>query len=311
MTDLPPVLKSAPFSVQFALEQNVRRSRLRRDDLHAPFRGTRSLAQIESHSDRAHAFASIMRTGQVFSHGTAAVLWGFWLPTRLEMDELIDVTSIGPSRPVRMRGVRGHHAETGSLGLTVRDGLPVTTATDTLRALSPLLTLGELTEAGDSLVRRKNPLATIDEVHALISRHAGQRGSRALAAAIPLVRAGCDSPRETRLRLLLLDFGFPEPVVNAVVSKMGAEKRRFGDMVYLEWMVIVEYDGEYHWKSAAQRAADIDRREQLVREGWLIVQVVSAHMTDPSSIARRVNEALRSRGWRPKRGSKSRLLLEN
>ena len=118
---------------------------------------------------------------------------------------------------------------------------------------------------------------------------------RNLRDAFAEVRAGCDSPRETRLRILLVRGGLPEPVVNAIVSLAG-QRLRFGDLVYREWKVIVEYDGVHHF-SPAQRASDILRLEQLRADGWIIVIVIAAHLENPALIVSRVAAALRSRGW--------------
>ena len=60
----------------------------------------------------------------------------------------------------------------------------------------------------------ERPPATLDELRDAVARHAGRRGHRALVAALELVRPGTDSPAETELRLDLVEFGLPEPVVN-------------------------------------------------------------------------------------------------
>ncbi|NYF10957.1 hypothetical protein HDC94_002113 [Leifsonia sp. AK011] len=178
-----------------------------------------------------------------------------------------------------------------------RAGLPVTAPLDAFRALSTRLSVWELVAAGDSLVRRVDPLLTMVELERAIGRHAGNRGNRALRVALPLVRTGCDSARETLLRLILVSGGLPEPAVNPIVSLPG-ERLRLGDLVYESWKVIVEYDGRHHLTDE-QVSADILRLEQLTRAGWTVVRVVNRHLDDHHSIVRRVGSALRSAGWRP------------
>ncbi len=60
--------------------------------------------------------------------------------------------------------------------------------------------------------------------------------------------------------------------------------------------MIVEYDGRHHL-TAAQRAADILRLEQLAREGWTTVVVLAEHLATPSTVVTRVAQALRANGW--------------
>jgi hypothetical protein len=186
-------------------------------------------------------------------------------------------------------------------------GLPVTSPVDTWRQLSAELTIDELIEAGDSLVRRHAPLATLAELGQAVERHAGRRGAANLARALPHVRADADSPRETRVRLLLVRAGLPEPAVNLVVSRPGAPKTRFGDLVYSEWRVIVEYDGQHHRSDPARYAVDVLRLEELAHDRWTVVRVLAEHLADPRSVVLRVEAALRSAGWRPSRSKLQQL----
>jgi len=203
-----------------------------------------------------------------------------------------------------MRGVRGFRAASARLALV--DGLPLTAAADTWCQLGQVLSLDELIAAGDSLVRRKSPLCTTEELRAAAVRRSGARGMALVWRALPEVRAGCDSPRETQLRLVLRRARLPEPEINAVVSRPG-ERLRFGDIVFRVWKVITEYDGGHHFSSPKQYAADIVRLEELARAGWTVVRVLAAHLDDPAGIVERVERALTDNGWR--RGSSRDQLL--
>lgn len=286
-----------PLSTADALDQGVTPAQLRRPVLPAPFRGVRTPEAPTTHLERIRAYAPLLRAGHAFSHVSAAVLWNLWLPAWCEFATTVDVTSIGAARPARMAGVRGHHADIGTVDITVFEGLRVTSPLDTFRCLAPSLTIDELVAAGDSLVQRCRPLLTLAELDRVIGRHAGNRGNKKLRVAMSFVRVGCDSPRETDLRLVLVRAGLPEPVVNAIVSAPG-ERLRYGDLVYPEWKVIVEYDGRGHLEPA-QVASDILRLEQLTRAGWVVIRVVHEHFADPHSIVRRVRDALLAAGWRP------------
>ena len=206
-----------------------------------------------------------------------------------------------------MVGVRGHHASVAEV--TLVDGLPVTTPAETWCGLGTLLELDELIAAGDGLLRRKSPLCSREDLFTALERNRGRRGMAATSRALGQVRARSDSPRETKLRLLLVRAGLPEPAVNAVVSQTG-NRLRFGDLVYEEWKVIVEYDGDHHRTSATQYADDIVRLEELVRAGWTIIRVLKEHFDNPADIIERVLRALRDHGWKG-RPSKSQLLRAN
>ncbi len=223
-----------------------------------------------------------------------------WIPRRL-WGAATDVLSFGPSREPRMRGVRGHRVVSGSVSVQVVGGIPVTSPLDTWRLLAAELSGDELVAVGDSLVRRQFPLADPGELPSVLDGHTGARGMASLRRAIGLVRAGADSPRETRLRLLLVRAGLPEPLVNPDVSVPGSDGRLFGDLVYPEYHVIVEYDGEQHRTDRRRYAADVARLEALAGAGWFVVRVLGHDLGDPSALARRVARAIHSRGWRPPR----------
>ncbi|WP_309615683.1 hypothetical protein [Salinibacterium sp.] len=304
LSAIPPELNGASFSVKEARDFGVPASRLRHNELSAPFRGVRTTGSVASIVDRAHAFAPLLDQQQFFSHSTAAALWGMWLPLRLQTAE-IHVASIYPHREPRMVGVVGHRFGVGRVERALLFGLPLTTPVETWRLLAGELSLDELIAAGDSLVRRQNPLATIDDLVRATGSHNGVRGLALLRQALSMVRAGADSARETDLRLLIANFGLPEPTVNERVSADG-EPVRFGDLVFRQWRTIAEYDGRQHRDNPRQFARDVVRLEQLAPE-WTVIRVLNEHMSDPGSVAKRIAVALSRNGWRPPR-SKLHLL---
>jgi hypothetical protein len=285
-----------------AIAAGVSASRLRRRDLLVPFRGVRAVPTAVP--DPFLAYAPLLRPGHVFAYSSAAQIWGIWLP-RAARDDGVEILAIGRARPVRMSGVRSHHAALGAVEVAMVGGHPVTAAADTVCMLADRLTVDQLVEAGDSVLRRHDPPSTLSELTAALDRHRGRRGIATLRRALPLMRAECDSPRETRLRLMLVRGGLPEPRVNPVVSAPGALPQRFGDLVYEQWRVIVEYDGHQHRLNRQQYASDIERLEQLAAEGWLVIRVLAEHLLDAAAVVARVAAALETRGWRPKRRRKA------
>jgi very-short-patch-repair endonuclease len=66
-------------------------------------------------------------------------------------------------------------------------------------------------------------------------------------------------------------------------------------------MIVVEYDGVHHLDTP-QRRTDLLRREELEREGWLFVVLVSDDVfVAPAATVERVRAALAERGPAPRR----------
>ena len=76
-----------------------------------------------------------------------------------------------------------------------------------------------------------------------------------LRSVLDLVDGGAESPRESRLRLLLIRAGLPRPETQIAFRDL----RIRVDMGWRRWQVAVEYDGAQHWTDPRQRSWDIDR----------------------------------------------------
>ena len=104
---------------------------------------------------------------------------------------------------------------------------------------------------------------------------------------------------ETRLRLLLVLAGLPEPKVNHLIrDEWGAVLRRL-DLAYPTLKLIIEFDGRHHIEREQQWEADIERRESLDSEGWRTLVVTSAGIyRDPTATVEKVRRALQLLGVR-------------
>ncbi len=132
-----------------------------------------------------------------------------------------------------------------------------------------------------------------DDVLCLVDRHRGARGLRRLETALTLVDPGAQSPRESYLRLLLVDAGLPRPRTQIPVLGVDGYPFAYLDMGWPGYMVAVEYDGDHHRLDRFQYVKDIRRLEELERMGWLIIRVVAEDR--PTDIVRRVQCALTAR----------------
>jgi hypothetical protein len=93
-----------------------------------------------------------------------------------------------------------------------------------------------------------------------------------LRTALKEARRGSASPGETRLRLVLVRAGLPEPELN--VPLYGADGSYLGkpDVVYRRQRVVFEYEGDGH-RERKQFRYDVERYERLSDEGWVVVRV--------------------------------------
>lgn len=131
------------------------------------------------------------------------------------------------------------------------------------------------------------------DVAAVAEQHRRVRGLRRLERALDLVDPGAQSPRETYLRLLLVDAGLSRPRTQIAVVGGDGLPVAYLDLGWPEYMVAVEYDGDHHRTDRAQYVKDIRRLEMLERMGWLVIRVVTED--HPADILRRVRRALRAR----------------
>ncbi|TXK17173.1 hypothetical protein [Homoserinibacter sp. GY 40078] len=293
MHDIPHDLARRPFSVQEALARGMTPGQLRRMRWARPYPGVRS-SQAPPEDDideRCRHYLPRLGADEYFSHLTAARLWDLWLPTRVQPAEPLHVTVTGSARAPRIQGVIGHHIEPDAAHATFVRGLPVSTPIDTIRMISPSLSLEALIVVLDGVRRRTDPLVGERSLLHMLAKHRGRRGIRMLRAAYELSRLGVDSPRETRLRRRMVLAGLPEPAVNAVISRPGAPERR-GDLVFASWGVVVEYEGEHHQSDRATYVSDIARFEQL-RDDWTFVRVTAEHMRDIPALIARIRRARR------------------
>jgi hypothetical protein len=193
--------------------------------------------------------------------------------------------------------VRGHE---GAPRVIAVGGLPVAEPADAWCQLGSSLSVRELVVVGDGLMRRKDPLATLDDLQAAVARWGARRGAKRLRAALSMVRPRTDSVRETELRLDAAAAGLPEPEVNGLIRDELGRFVAWGDLVYRAQRVLLEYDGEQHRLDDRQFARDVQRLDDLARLGWRVIRVNKAHL-GPARAAQlaRVREALVARGWAP------------
>lgn len=303
-----PLPGPCSFTVNEALGRGLPYNRLRRSDLSIPTRGIRLVNGAgPSLLDRV---APLTRLGcpDAASHATAARLWGIILPFRLEEDHALHLTRWKGSNRVRRPGVIGHRAPLTSLDVVEIYGVTVTSPAWTWTDLAPSLSLEELVAAGDSLLRRQDaprrrcdlnipdPLATLAQITDAVGRRRGSRGVQRAREALPLLRSGVDSGPESRLRLLVVEAGLPEPEVNQWILDQNGRRVSRPDLMYSEFRIAIEYEGEHHRTDPEQWHRDINRDDRLRALGWTVLRFTKKDLEQDSERAAisRIRSAIES-----------------
>jgi hypothetical protein len=239
---------------------------------------------------RAEAVLNLVPAGSHISHRTAAGLWGATVPS----DGNTHVwTPSAQGRQIR-QGVKTHYGN-GPAQTTLLKGIPISTPEQTFLDLAAAgLNLVDLVVTADGMIQASHttPERLID---AAADWHG--RGCRIARRASALARTGVDSPTETKLRLLIVLAGLPEPKVNLIIRGRDGSWRRRYDLAYELLRLIIEYDGRQHANDTKQWLTDIFRREELDKMHWrLIVVTAQGIYTDPLRTLVRVRDALIEHG---------------
>ena len=236
------------------------------------------------HDRTTGAWLTSNRDGVIAGVAASALHGADWVDDNHPIEILVDERRRQPGLVVRMDRVADDEVVTVA-------GLPVTTpartAFDMGRYQKRSLALGRL----DALMRAA-PF-TAEDVATLMSRYGPVRGVRQLRELLSMVDPGAASLKESWLRLLLIDNGFPIPETQIPVFD-GDEPFAFLDMGWRELHLAVEYDGEQHRTDRPQYVKDARRIPKIERLGWQVIRVLNEDR--PSEILARVYEAWLRRG---------------
>lgn len=213
-----------------------------------------------------------MRRPVVFSHVTAAVLWG---AQTWRVPGLVHVTQASSASGRRSRDLARHRAVLGPDDATVRAGVAVTTLDRTLAdcamSLRPLAAL----VVADSLVRQGADREAAAEI---VRSRAGSNGSRLARWVLEHADGGAESPGESATRYMLLAHGFPPPELQIPVVTRGRTFR--ADLGWRVWGLLVEFDGLVKYRQlAGDHPAEVViveklRQEAIEETGMVMVRVI-------------------------------------
>jgi len=131
------------------------------------------------------------------------------------------------------------------------------------------------------------------DVEILARRYAGRRGITRARESVDLFDAGAQSPKESWLRVVLIQSGLPRPQTQIPVLNEFGRAIAYLDMGWEAVKVAVEYDGEQHRSDRRQYTWDIRRLEMLERLGWIVIRVLAGDR--PAEVVSRVRAALARR----------------
>lgn len=282
--------ETAPFTRAEALAAGMSKRSLNGRSYQRIFRNIYISADVEL--DRVHRFSAALLVHPVdawLSHTSAAAVHGVAVPD----DPNVHVSVVQAKDRRWSPGLKPHVAPPGTK-VVLRSGLRVSGIVRMFVELAAVLPLVDLVVAGDSMCRVLGVRA--GWLRAELEKTRDYWSSAARYAA-RFVRDGVDSPMETRVRMLLVLAGFPEPEVNHKIRDENGDVVLSFDLAYPFARVAVEYEGRQHVEVIEAWERDITRRDRVDDVEWRVVSVISRGVYgDPASTLDRVARALRSRG---------------
>ncbi|MFG3440304.1 hypothetical protein ACGF0J_23895 [Nonomuraea sp. NPDC047897] len=227
---------------------------------------------------------------------TAAHVWGLQALSQGTAETDWPVELMAPGH-LALPGCVTHPATPAAADVTEHRGVRLTTPERTALDCARWLPRLEAVATLDQFARRG--------VHLEALWH--RAPSRRLRDLLALADPGARSPRESWLRVILVDGGLPRPATQIHVPL--ARRAAYLDLGWPPYLLAVEYDGRQHHSSAADQRHDGARREELRRHGWQVIPVRKDVIpARTAALLEHVADALIARGWRPGPGQTTRIL---
>lgn len=278
---IPDELRLGPFTRETALKKGLTVDQLRSPCWTRVIRDVYCLRSITMTNEvRLAALKLAVPAGSVVTGRTAAWLHGVWTPPpghRIPLE-----CAPGPNgRRFSREGVK-----VGRVAIPWEDIV----GHGTLRFTSPVRTCIGLMLRSDlvgavvwaDLFRHKLGL-TDEDLKAYAANKARWPNVRTVRLAIDLSHSGAESPMETRLRMVLVLAGCPEPYVNRPFLDENDNVVARPDLCYLDPDLGLEYDGAYHFEGHQPERDDVRENKLLVR-GMPVLRYGSRALKTPERI---------------------------
>jgi len=218
--------------------------------------------------------------GAVLSHRSAAALWGIWGSGTGEAHVTV------PRKTRSQRSIRRHFGALPVDEVTIRDGIPVTSAA---RAVLDLAAdKGEA--AAESALREIEYLGIYGPVsiRTLLARHPRHRGTAIVARCLERLRDDPGGRVRSPLEELFLPFldthRIPRPRLNAWLS-IGDDRFQV-DCLWPSARLIGELDGFQTHGTRRAMSADRKRDRELLAARYRVLRITASQLrTEPHQIA--------------------------
>ena len=299
-----PTTLGTSFTLKQASAAGVGRWRRDTSDLRRPFCGIRTSTRTETFAQHIATYQPRMKQEQCYAGPTAVRLWGLPYPKIWRITEDIHV-AVPPHRtPPKTRGVKGRRLSDRRAAARELCGKRLVDPIAAVFSCADKLTLEDAVTLLDALVSSSDdypdfvsgrPIPTLEDVAARLVEWRSFPGHRTIREALPLVRVGVESPKETETRLLIIGAGLPEPVVQHEIYDRGRFVARI-DLAYPELKIAIEYEGDGHRTSKEQWRRDIQRQRDLEDRGWIVIRLTQQDLDDGAKgLLDRIRRALLSR----------------
>lgn len=279
--------------VRDVLGDRALRAALQNRALVQPWRGVIILGSREL-DPLTRASAGLLAAGPdaVLSHDTAAALHGCSALATTDVHVTVPYSHWAKSR----KGLIVHHDRFAREDVVERHCLPVldleTVVTEVLCTRRPWRALACLDQAMVGLSDQQ-ARALIAKIDLRLAARDDRRGTRVAESLLCLGSGKAESPQESRLRLLVIQAGFPAPVLQyEVLSLAGAVLYRL-DLAWPTLRIALEYDG--HEAHEDREGEDAERDRRLTARGWLVIRARKDVFTSPDSFLRKIEDAFRRR----------------
>ncbi|MGF2948428.1 endonuclease domain-containing protein [Microbacterium alcoholitolerans] len=288
------------FTTRAAVAAGVSRSRRDARDLARPFHGTRAVRVPVTLRDLIDSYRTIMLAGQTFVGRTAMRLWGLPHPVLWNRSEPLHICVVPHAAPPRGAGVRGRRLSPRRAGRRVFTGAAVVDPVAAVLTSMPDLTFAQLVAAFDALltdadnypgIKAPRPLATREQVRQRLEEWGRFKGCATARTAFGLAREHVESPKESETRVLIVQEGLPEPVVQWDVFD-GSRLVARVDLAYPDLKIAMEYDGDGHRTDKEQWRTDIRRQRDLEHLGWIVLHLTESDLEDPAAFIAQLRRAL-------------------
>jgi very-short-patch-repair endonuclease len=225
--------------------------------------------------ERCRDAAERSRLPLVIGYANALRLWGLPVPNALP-DDRIHVIADDVTRRPRLKGVAAHIWK-GSCEFREppSERFLISSPIAAWAQMATYTTWQDLAVIGSSLLSRNQQHLgiTLQELISYVHRNPKFKLRIRCMESIPFVIENTDSPPEAKLYIILVRAGITDIVANYPV-RTASGIMRFIDLAIPDLKIGFEYQGAYHG-STRQMRNDANKMNQLLDQGWVILQVTA------------------------------------